>query len=82
VLEESEVSLPEIERLKPARAMVDLIRHSYAAGLIPIGSSASHFAQCATLARSVPVSRLIRALRLPELADVARLVERDRVRTA
>jgi hypothetical protein len=81
--ESSRLIEPEIERLKPAQAMFGLIRHSYAAGLLAArGPSRTHFEQCASLVRHIPISRLGRALRLPELAGVARLVEQDRSRAA
>jgi hypothetical protein len=84
VLEESSRSNePEIERLKSAQAMFSLIRHSYAAGLLAAqGPSRRHFEQCASLVRHIPISRLKRALRLPELPGVARLVEQDCPRAA
>jgi len=86
VLEFTGEDEPSIERLRPTKAMLELIRHSYAAKMLKDRAghdrpaSTVHFDQVATLAAAIPVSRLQRPKRLPDLQEVARLVERDCVR--
>jgi len=69
---------PEIERLKPQHAAVELIRHSYASPCLEAsGMSAFHLQSCARLVDRLPISRLRRPRRLNLLQDVAELVQRD-----
>lgn len=58
-------------RLTAAEAMVELVRHSYCAKLLPGGNAGLHFEQCSRLATSIPVSRLpVPALEsLPDVLD-------------
>jgi len=87
VLEFTGEDEPSIERLRPTKAMFELIRHSYAAKMLKDHAgqdgpaSTVHFDQVATLAAAIPVSRLKRPKRLPDLQEVARLVERDCARS-
>ena len=71
----------EIRTLDPRDAMGALIPHWYGARfgeeLLRSLGLATHFEQCADLARNVPVRVLERTDSLEALPDVARLVERD-----
>jgi len=76
---------PTIERLPPHEALIALMPHWYGFRfgdrLLQVGdAAASHFQQCATLANSVSVHRLVRPRQLRALGDVARLVEDDLAR--
>lgn len=74
-----------IESLQPSEALIGLMPHWYGFRfghrLLEIGdAAASHFRQCATIANSVSVCRLIRPRQLRTLGEVARLVEEDLAR--
>ena len=74
-----------IEPLPPHEALIALMPHWYGFRfgdrLLQVGARAvSHFQQCATLANTVSIRRLIRPRRLQALGDVARLVEDDLAR--
>ncbi len=75
VLGESKV--PEIEPLGPQEALVQLIQHSYGRRLFPAVRTSSHFLQCTSIVKNVPVCSLRRPYSLPVLSDVAQLVEED-----
>jgi hypothetical protein len=65
-----------IEPILGQAALVELVRHSYAARFLPeLGATPGHFERCATLAREVPLFRLSRPAALDKLDDVAALVE-------
>jgi hypothetical protein len=69
---------PEIEPLSPQETMIQLIRHSFVAQFgqqFLQSRGASHFLQCAALARNVPTYRLKRPVSLTLLPAIARLVE-------
>lgn len=69
-----------IEPLPPQDALVELVRHSYVARLLQDADSAelsSHFLQCSSVIKTVPIRRLRRPKHLPALSDLARLVEED-----
>jgi hypothetical protein len=69
---------PEIERLKPQEAAVELIRHSYTANWIrKTGMSARHLECVAGLVERLPICRLSRPRRLDLIHEIAELVERD-----
>ena len=68
----------EIETLEPQDALVELIRHTYTAGLLePGGTMGSHMRQCAALIGAARMRRLRRPFDLTALPMVAALVERD-----
>ena len=76
---------PTIEPLQPHEALIALMPHWYGFRfgdrLLQVGdAAASHFRQCATLANSVSVHRLIRPRQLRALGDVVSLVEGDLAR--
>jgi hypothetical protein len=67
-----------IDALAPQAALVELIRHTYAAGLLESsGAMATHLRQCAALVAAVRVCRLRRPLSFEMLPAVAELVESD-----
>jgi hypothetical protein len=71
----------EAETLKPQESFREMIRHSYALRFLgAAGANATHFQQCARLARSAPVRRLTRPRSLSALGDVVRLVEETAAR--
>jgi hypothetical protein len=51
---------PEVRRLSPPEALVELLRHSYGARTLQAVNRDRHFAQCAAVARRVPVLLLSR----------------------
>jgi hypothetical protein len=61
-----------IFRVEPARAVIELVRHTYGAELLPhIGRAAGHFQQCAGLVERVPVFLLRRPRDLSLIHSVA-----------
>lgn len=75
VLGESEDQ--KIEPLMPQEALVELIRHSCCARLLPNGEAPLHLNQCSTLINHIPISRLNRPRSLAILPDVVQMVEKD-----
>jgi hypothetical protein len=75
VLDEGDVIA--VEPLDRQAALIELVRHSYAAKALPKLDASAHLRQCATVLRHVPVRRLRRPRDLAALADVARRVETD-----
>lgn len=66
-----------VEPLRPREALLELLRHSYAARLLTAtGTAASHLLQCGELVRRVPVFRLCRQGSLASLTEMAQQVER------
>ena len=66
-----------IETLGPQEALVELVRHSYGAGLLQTVGASSHFLQCASIVNNVTIRRLSRPESLSALSDLAQLVEED-----
>jgi len=66
-----------IERLDKQAALVELVRHSYAAQALPRLDSAEHLRQCAGLLRHTALFRLQRPRSLAVLPAVAAAIERD-----
>jgi hypothetical protein len=65
-----------VEPLRGHAAVVELIRHSYAARFVPaLGATPEHFARCVRLAGKVPLFNLLRPAALDRLGEVAALVE-------
>jgi len=78
ILAEHDRPEPEIARLAPQVALLELVRHSFLARLLPAtGTSESHFRQCAGLVQRIPVCVLRRRRVLADLADLARAIETD-----
>ena len=73
----AESHTPEVEPLWAQEALVELVRHSYAVRLMHSVGASSHFLRCASLAKSVSMSRLKRPRSLRELPHLARIVEDD-----
>lgn len=72
----AEGSRPAIEPLRPQEAFAELIRYSYAAGLLgPTASTPAHFRQCVDLAGRAAISRLRRQRSLSALPEIAQLLE-------
>ena len=65
-----------VERLDKQAALVELVRHSYAARSLPSLDPAGHLRQCAALLRQAPLFRLVRPRLLADLPAVAEAVER------
>ena len=70
-----------VESLSPCEALNELLRHAYGARFgkqfFQVTDTATHFLQCAHLARSIRVCRLTRPPCLAQLCDVAQMVEAD-----
>jgi hypothetical protein len=78
ILAEHDQPQPEIIGLAPQAALLELVRYSFLARLLPAtGASEAHFRQCARLAQRVPVCILRRRRDLAELADLAHVVASD-----
>jgi len=71
----------EVAPLGPREALVELVRHSFCARLLPAGGAVRHLRQCSMLASSVPIRRLTRSRSLEALARFTSFVE-DEVVTA
>lgn len=68
----------EVQRLGQQESMVELVRNSYAHKLLKDGVDlSSHFFQCAKVAKSVPICRLVRPIDLDSLSKVACAIEDD-----
>jgi hypothetical protein len=67
----------EVEPLRPQQALIELICHSYGARNLRSVETSSHFLQCATVARRIPVFRLRVHRTLSTLSELAHLVEDD-----
>ena len=67
----------EVVPLDPTNALIELLRHSYGARTLAALRPVNHFAQCAALARIVPIVRLGVPRSLPHLPELVRLVEED-----
>ena len=66
--------------LRPAHALMHLVRHSYGAGAPSLSEMPAHFQRCSALASRqsvLSVHRLQRPRKLASLAQVAALVERE-----
>ncbi len=78
VLQARETGTPELVRVAPAKALRALGRHTHRRRLIKaMGNQDAHFGVLARLARSVPVTRIVRPVKGAALDDMAALVERD-----
>ena len=66
-----------LEPLAPNEQVIELVRHSYCAPLLPATTAAANLRQCAGLVARVPVLRLRRPRDLDRLDDLAALVEAD-----
>jgi hypothetical protein len=66
-----------IEPLDKPAALVELVRHSYAARALPRLDGAEHLRQCAGLLRHTALFRLQRPRSLAVLPAVAEAIERD-----
>ncbi len=78
VLAERDSPVPDVVRLRPQDAFVELVRHSYVARLLErTGAASVHFLQCTRLVNYVPIARLERGRSLPNLPRLARLVEEE-----
>lgn len=65
----------EIQQAPPARGVIELIRQSYGAEVLPhVGRAASHFRQCADIARNVPIYVLSRQRDLSLVQAIAEKV--------
>ncbi len=71
-----------IERLDKQAALVELVRHSYAAQALPKLDGAEHLRQCAGLLRQTELFRLQRPRSLAGLPAVAEVIEREASATA
>jgi len=58
-------------------ALIELLRHSFGARTLAALDPANHFARCAALVRTVPITRLGAPHSLAQLPELARLVEED-----
>ncbi len=68
----------EIVPLQSQAAFVELVRHSRAVSLLNAPDFvSSHFHQCASLVKNVPICRLKRKRSLAALPDLVKLVEED-----
>jgi hypothetical protein len=71
----------EIASYGKQQAWMELVRHSYGIRLRHAVDAAAHFSRCVTLAKAVPVRRLIRPRDFSALSALVRLVEADGVPT-
>jgi hypothetical protein len=69
---------PEIEEVRRQDALVELVRHSYAAGILKsTGAASANMLQCADVARTVPLRRLRKGHSLEMLPELVRIVTQD-----
>jgi hypothetical protein len=62
----------QFQSVPPAKAAIELVRHTYGADLLPhLGRSISHFKQCVTLANRIPISVLSRPRDLSLLNEIS-----------
>jgi hypothetical protein len=74
----SEGTSPGIENVAPQQALMELVRHSYAAGILKsTGAVADNMRQCAGVVNNVPVRRLRKGASLEALPMLVRMVRND-----
>jgi hypothetical protein len=67
-----------LEAFTPQNGFIELVRHTFVVHLLDAtGATATHFEQCARVAKHAPVKRLRRPPNLDSLAQIVELVERD-----
>lgn len=69
-----------VEPLRAQEAVIELVRHSYAAQLVPSLGAAAHLLQCAGVAGAAPIRRLMRPPSLAQLPALVRTVTEDLAR--
>jgi hypothetical protein len=68
----------QLTRIPPARAAIELVRHTYGSSLLhAIGASASHFQQCAKLADIIPITRIGRPRDLSLVGQIAARIKQQ-----
>lgn len=72
-------SVIEICPTSTQEAIVELIRHSYAAGLLKTSGAPSHLIQCSKLIEQVPIKRLRKNNDLRLLPKIVQMIEEDLV---
>jgi hypothetical protein len=65
----------EIAPLTGQEALVELVRHSFCAALLPSTGQGEHFRQCAALLRALPLQRLARPKEFAALPEMIRAIE-------
>jgi hypothetical protein len=68
---------PQVEPLEPADAVIELVRHAWAARSLHATAPAERLSRFARLAETVPVRRLRRPMALESLAELGEFVERE-----
>src|SRR2546425_5655009 len=71
-----------IEPLSPQEALIELVRHTYAARLLRAMGAAAHFRRCGSLIGRIPIRRLRTCRSLDLLPALVRMVEEDAVDAA
>jgi hypothetical protein len=66
----------EVVPLAGQEALVELVRHSFCAPLLPTTGQGEHFRQCAALLRALPLFRLARPKAFAALPAMVRAVAR------
>jgi hypothetical protein len=66
-----------IESLSVQEAFIALIQHSYTVRLLDLSGAATHFQQCATLAKTTAVCKVIVPRNLVKLPHVAQMIADD-----
>lgn len=78
VLENVWCDRTEIEPIAPQTAVIELIRHTRGTNVLTSPDHmAAHLHQCATLVKSIPISRLKRRRSLQDLSEITQIVESD-----
>jgi hypothetical protein len=72
-------SMIEIRPINIQEAIVELIRHSYAASLLKTSGASSHLNQCSKLIEQVPIKRLKKKNDLRLLPEIVQMIEADLV---
>jgi hypothetical protein len=67
----------EVRELSPSEALVELVRHCYVSGLLPLGEAERHMHQSASLLRQCRVRRLLRPASLDRLPELLAVLEAD-----
>lgn len=76
----AEGNTPAVEKLSPAQAFLEVVRHTeddVLKTLLATKTAATHFRQCVKLVNTVSVRRLVRPLDLGNLAELERLIVQD-----
>ncbi len=67
----------EIDMVAARDALIEVVRHSWAAGILRTTAPQKHFRDCSALARKIPVMRIRRPQKLDQLENVIEAIQSE-----